>query len=195
MDLEGKHSSQQILNKNKLFLYNIQITFYRIIAVGGKSSMGYIAKFPLSSLSEITDFSDITSIVMSAYTNTITSISATLSAQTDGSITDYTSSVVIKTASYVLGSLTSPDIYYQTSSETYSLLENTSATKVWDLTCSRSGSTSISHSIASSSSQAPSWVSVDAASGQLSISAPNVTADTTFSFYISSTISGVSSPS
>ena len=149
--------------------------------------MGYIAKFPLSSLSEITDFSDITSIVMSAYTNTITSISATLSAQTDGSITDYTSSVVIKTASYVLGSLTSPDIYYQTSSETYSLLENTSATKVWDLTCSRSGSTSISHSIASSSSQAPSWVSVDAASGQLSISAPNVTADTTFSFYISST--------
>ena len=150
--------------------------------------MGYIAKFPLSSLSEMTDFSNTTSTAMSAYTNTIISISATISAQTDGSITDCISSVLIQEASYVPGALTPPDIYYQTSSETYSLLENTSATKVWDLTCSRSGSTSISHSIASSSSQAPSWVSVDAASGQLSISAPNVTADMTFSFYISSTI-------
>ena len=156
--------------------------------------MGYIAKFPFNSLSEMTDFSNITSAVMSSSTYTITSISVTLTAQSDDSITDCTSSVLIQAAYYIPGISTPPDIYYQTNSETYSLLENTSSTKASNLACSRTGSTIISYSISSLNNQVPSWISINSSSGELNIFTPNVTVDTSFSFYINSIISGFSSP-
>ena len=87
-----------------------------------------------------------------------------------------------------------PDYYLKTKAETYSLLESTSSTEMPDLSCSFSGSTSITFSIADYNTQAPSWVTINSSSGQLSISSPSVSADTTFSFYINSAVASVSAP-
>ena len=72
------------------------------------------------------------------------------------------------------------------------MIEDTSLKVTPDLTCSYSGSTTITYSITNYLTQAPSWVSINSISGQLSISAPSVTADTTYSFYINSAVSGSS---
>ena len=42
-----------------------------------------------------------------------------------------------------------------------------------------------------SSTSVPSWVTINSATGELTISALNVTADTIYSFYAISTISGI----
>ena len=70
------------------------------------------------------------------------------------------------------------------------MIEGSSIAKTPYLTCSYSGSTAITYSIANYLTQAPSWISIDPASGKLSILAPNVAADTTYSFYINSAASG-----
>ena len=63
-----------------------------------------------------------------------------------------------------------------------------------DLTCSTTGSTSISYSLASyNGNTIPSWVTINSSTGQLSITTPSPSTNTDYSFYISSTISGVSS--
>ena len=63
-----------------------------------------------------------------------------------------------------------------------------------DLTCSTTGSTSISYSLASYNGNViPSWVTINSSTGQLSITTPSPSTNTDYSFYISSTISGVSS--
>ena len=57
-----------------------------------------------------------------------------------------------------------------------------------------SGSTSIAYSTSNyCSSVVPSWVSIDSSTGVLTIAAPSVDADTEFDFYVSSSISGLSS--
>ena len=68
------------------------------------------------------------------------------------------------------------------------MIESTSTTITPDLTCSSSGSTAITYSIANYLTQAPSWISINSASGKLSIAAPNVTVNTTYSFYINSSV-------
>ena len=63
-----------------------------------------------------------------------------------------------------------------------------------DLTCSTTGSTSITYSLASyNGNTIPSWVTINSSTGQLSITTPSPSTNTDYSFYISSTISGVSS--
>ena len=42
------------------------------------------------------------------------------------------------------------------------------------------------------SSSVPSWISIDSTTGVIKISAPSVSADTTYSFYVISMVSGVS---
>ena len=44
------------------------------------------------------------------------------------------------------------------------------------------------------SSAAPAWVVIDSSTGMLNVTAPTVSADTEFDFYIESNISGVSQP-
>ena len=83
-------------------------------------------------------------------------------------------------------------MHTQTNSQTYSLLEGTSTIKNPDLTCSTSGSTSIVYSIVNYNAQASSLATIDSITGQLSISAPSVSANTTYSFYIYSAVSGIS---
>ena len=73
------------------------------------------------------------------------------------------------------------------------MLESTSVIKIPDLTCT-TGSTSITYSIEKYNTKPPTWVTIDKATGQLNINAPNVSADTNYSFYINSAVSGISDP-
>ena len=63
-----------------------------------------------------------------------------------------------------------------------------------DLTCSTTGITSITYSLASYNGNViPAWITINSSTGQLSITTPSPSTNTDYSFYISSTISGVSS--
>ena len=81
-------------------------------------------------------------------------------------------------------------IYYQTNDQSILLVENNVYNETLDLPCSSSGSTSIIYSLSSYNGQVvPSWVSIDATTGNLTISSVDVSIDSTFSFYINSAIS------
>ena len=167
------------------------LTLFRLIVVGYKSSSGYVAKFPYDSLSLMTDFTTTTSIMSIDSVDTFTPISVTLTLKTPAdTVTNYTSSVTVQDVTYSSTIQYTPDVYNQTNNQAYSLIEGMSATIAPDLTCTYSGSTSITYSIANYLTQVPSWVSINSTSGQLSIVTPNVTADTTYSFYINSVVSG-----
>ena len=167
----------------------MSLTLSRLIVVGYKSPSGYVVKFPFDSLALMNDFTTTISISMSIHTDTVTSPTVTLTSQSD-TVTDYTSSVTVQDVTYSSTIQYTSDVYNQINSQAYSLIEGMSATITPDLTCSYSGSTSITYSIANYLTQAPSWVSINSTSGQLSIVTPNVTADTTYSFYINSVVSG-----
>ena len=95
---------------------------------------------------------------------------------------------------YTPGTTTTSDIYYQVLTESISVVEDNSASTTPDLSCSFSGTTSISYISNYGSSIAPSWVLIDPNTGVLSITAPSVSTDTEFDFYVTSIISGVTNP-
>ena len=96
---------------------------------------------------------------------------------------------------YHLISSTTSDAYIQTDAQAFSVSESTTSTQVPNLSCSLSGATSIVYSLSSyNGAIVPSFVSIDSTTGVLTIAAPSVSSSTTYSFYIISTISGVSSP-
>ena len=78
--------------------------------------------------------------------------------------------------------------------ESISVIENNNSEYTPNLSCSTTGSTSISHSIGdyNDTNLAPDWVSINSSSGVLTIKAPNVSSDTEYYFYINSKITGVS---
>ena len=74
-------------------------------------------------------------------------------------------------------------------------IENNSDTLSPELSCSFTGTSSISFALANYlSSTPPVWVTIDANSGVLNISPPDIASDTIYEFYIDSTIAGVSGP-
>ena len=96
---------------------------------------------------------------------------------------------------YTLVSSTTFDAYFQINTQAFSVSESTTSTQAPNLSCSFSGSTSIVFSLGSyNGAIVPSFMSIDSATGVLTIVAPSVSSSTTYSFYILSTISGVSSP-
>ena len=87
------------------------------------------------------------------------------------------------------------DSYLQTETLTFSVSESTISIQNPNLPCSFLGSTSIVYRLISyDGANIPSFVSIDSATGVLSISAPKVSSSTNYSFYIVSTVSGVSGP-
>ena len=97
-----------------------------------------------------------------------------------------------QTVTYVSGASYTSDVSYQTSSQTYTFSKNGNILITPDISCSFSGSTSITYSLASYSGNAiPSWVTISSSTGQLTITTPNPAVNTDYPFYISSTISGV----
>ena len=87
------------------------------------------------------------------------------------------------------------DIYFQVNSQTISVYELTTSIQTPNLSCSFSGSTTITYSLSSyNGSIAPSFVSINSTTGFLTITAPCVTSSTDYSFSILSTVSGVTDP-
>ena len=96
-----------------------------------------------------------------------------------------------QTVTYVQNSSpTSSDVYYQINAQSFSVVESSTLSITPDLSWSASGSTSIAYTLYG----APSFVLIDSTSGTLTVSAPSVNSDTEYDFYVTSTVSGVSSP-
>ena len=95
------------------------------------------------------------------------------------------------TVSYIVYSSYTSDINYMTYDQSYLIAKGTTSKITLDLPCSVSGSTLISYNIANyMTSIAPSWVTIDSSTGELKISAPSVTSDTDYKFYVYSSING-----
>ena len=96
---------------------------------------------------------------------------------------------------YNLISSTTSDTNIQIDVQAFSVSESTTSMQTPNLPCSFSGSTSITYSLSSyNGAIIPSFVSINSATGVLTIAAPSVSSSTNYSFYITSTISGMSSP-
>ena len=92
-------------------------------------------------------------------------------------------------------SSTTSDAYLQIATQAFSVSESTTSTQTPSLSCSFSVSTSITHSLSSyNGATITPFVSIDSATGVLTIAATSVSSSTINSFYITSTISGESSP-
>ena len=158
---------------------------------------GYIAKFVPQSISLNSDFSPSawSMITLSASTDNIVALSGVTIAAADAAFTPATGTYINQTVIYTSISSTTSDVYYQILDESLSIIELNSAIMTIQLSCSFSGSTSISYSISSyGSSTVPSWITINSLTGVLTITAPNVSADTEFYFYATSSITGVSNP-
>ena len=84
-------------------------------------------------------------------------------------------------------------VYYEINNQSISVIEANTVSVTPNLSCSFSGTTSISYSISNYGlSTVPSWISVNSSSGALTIAAPSIDFDTEYIFYETSTVSGVS---
>ena len=100
-----------------------------------------------------------------------------------------------QTVFYTSTTLHNSDVYFQTGDQSFSIVEKAVSSLTPDLPCSSSGFTTISFSITNyNGAISPSWITVDSTTGVLAVSAPEVSIDTEFSFYISSSIGGVTGP-
>ena len=94
---------------------------------------------------------------------------------------------------FIQNSFYTSDINYETNDMSYSVVENTNIKIVVDVPCSKSGTTSIIYSLIScNGGTVPSFASIDSSTGILNLQAPKVNSTTSYTFWILSTISGVS---
>ena len=132
---------------------------------------------------------------LSAGTDDIIAQSGITIAAPETSFTPNALAYTNQTVTYNFVTSTSSDVYFQINTQAISVSESTTSTQVPDLSCSASGSTSIVFSLNSyNSAIVPSFVSINSTTGILTIVAPSVSSSTNYSFYITSTISGISSP-
>ena len=110
-----------------------------------------------------------------------------------GSPDVYLPSYLSPTVTY--SSLFTFEVVYQINEQSLSVVENNILKIIPDLTCSLSGSTTILYSINNyMSSIAPSWISINSDTGELTITPPTVNSNTEYYFYVNSEISGISDP-
>ena len=84
------------------------------------------------------------------------------------------------------------EVYYQTNSQSVSVTEKTTTQVLPDLSCSLSNSISIVFSLGSFNSEVvPSWVEVDANTGLLTITSPEVEQDTNYNFNVNALITSL----
>ena len=169
----------------------------RVIAFGAKSSNGYMFRFILQAMNDVTVLaaSAITINALSAGTNDIvteTGVTLTAASTSTTSIPTFAT----KSITYNLVSSTKSDVYYQLADQSISVIESSTSSSTPDLPCSSSGSTTITYTTGNYGSTAvPSWVSINSNTGALSILTPVVNTDTEYNFYINSVITGSPGPS
>ena len=94
------------------------------------------------------------------------------------------------TVSYTATTPTISDVYFQTTTYSFSMTENNFMQTTLDLPCSSSGSTSISFSFGNyNGGSVPSWIQIDSNTGVLNITTPDISQDIEFNFYIYSGMS------
>ena len=162
---------------------------------GTLSNNGYIVKYNPSMFDSLTNFNPATLTMNVLLSGTEDITPTTILALTSSSQTVSNPSYTNQTLTYNQVSTHTSDVISQTLNQSYSIDENLFTQVTPDLTCSALGSTSISFTISNyMSSTAPAWVVIDSSTGVLNVTAPIVSADTEFDFYIDSTIAGVSQP-
>ena len=168
---------------------------YRFYVVGGISAYGYITKFKPESFTSHPDFlsGNWTMDVLSTGNYDVASESGiSISAASSQSVT--TSGTSYTNQSIIYSQYSSTSVYYQINDQSLSVIENNNLIITPDLSCSPSGSTSIVYSISDyNGATAPSWITINSNSGELTIKAPDLNTDTEYDFYINSSISGISS--
>ena len=157
-------------------------------------SIGYITKFMAQAIDAHPDFATAswTFNLLSPGTDDI----IVENGQYLGSITSQSSNIYsfsIPSTTYVSGTSYSTDVNYLTNDQSVNVVRSTTSNTTPDLPWSSSGSTSISFSISNYIKTAPSWVSINPSTGELTIITPQVISSTEY-FYISSTISGIYVP-
>ena len=173
------------------------LPFYRFIESGTDLlNRGYISYFLPNMIVLHSDFTKSTSFLMSVLgagteaINTETGILSTYSSEIWNLASPPTSS-----ATYHQYTSTISDLKGQTADQLFIVIENNSFVNTPDLTCSSSGTTSIIYAIGNwIGSTAPNWVTIDSSTGQLSISSPDLTADTDFCLIVNSVVSGIADP-
>ena len=161
-----------------------------MIIAGRKNSKGYVTKIMIESISTNPDFQTADSWTMDVLSPGTDSI-ITSTGDTLGTVTTQIVVLPINTNQTLTFVLNKFDFYPQAQDQSISISENNIAKITPDLTCSPSGTASISFSIDNyMTTTAPTWVSVNSATGELTIATPNVTANTDFYFYINSAVSG-----
>ena len=149
----------------------------------------YSTKFMAESLAAHLDFQVAgtwTMDLLSAGTNDIVSeAGVTIASATTETVISASNTNV--TLTYTVGTSYISDIYYQTSDQAISVVDKNTVQILPYLPCSSGGSTSITFSIADYNGVvAPTWTTIDSTTGQLNISAPDVSSDSVYSFYIKS---------
>ena len=159
-------------------------------------SSGYISHFLPIMIVVHSDFTLSTTFLMSVLgvgveaINTETGITSTYSSENWNSASPSTLSITYNQ----LTSATS-DLKWQTADQFFTVIENNSFVNTPDLTCSSSGTTAITYTIGNwVGSTAPTWVTIDSSTGQLSFNPPDLTADTDFCLIVNSMVSGIADP-
>ena len=143
------------------------------------------------------DFSSATwtMVALSQVTDSIVAISGITIAAPDVSFNPAVFNYAKQSVTYNQVSSLSLDVKLQTEMQILSVSESTTSTQTPNLSCSFSGLTSIVYSLNSyNGSIIPPFVLIDSATGVLTIEAQNVSSSTMYSFYIVSTIQGVTDP-
>ena len=132
-------------------------------------------------------------ILLSGTNEIVTSSSITITSVLNYAITF--SIYVNQTVTYAIGTSSTSDVQIQSNDQSISLNSNTNYVITPDLTCSSSGAISITYSISNYNSiPAPTWVSINSSTGELTISTPSVSTNTNFNFYVVSAVNGVADP-
>ena len=167
-----------------------------MIVAGWKSGNGYYTRFKVESISAHQDFSSYTmsmNPLSSGTDDIILESGVMISIESTLAITNPLSSGVF--VSYINVSASISDVYYQTDYQSFSVVENNTIKITPDLPWSSSGLTLISYSMSSyNGGSVLSWISINSGTGELSITAPDVSLDSDFYFYIDSIIFGIADP-
>ena len=151
------------------------------------SNNGYISEFAIEAIDMHQNFTA-ASWTMPALSSGTDSISSD-SAQIIGALSSIgivAATYSNQTTIYTATCQTTSNVRFVVSSLTISIVENNVLSITPDLTCSADGTTSITYT----SSATQSWISLDSNTGLLTVTAPEVTSDTEYDFYINSTVSG-----
>ena len=169
---------------------------YRLVGVGSMSSYGHISKFYPESIQAHPSFTTST-LVMNALAsgtdNIVSETGVTIASSVTETVT--TTSYTDQPENYLSVSSSNSDVYFQTSTQSLTIIEDYYHEVTPDLSCSSSGSTSITFSIGNYNGvTAPTWVIIDCPTGLLKITSPSVSSDMDVSFYINSMITGYANP-